>query len=185
MILAAVNGVRPGPCSSRLARKPPKTITELHEVMDKYIRSDTVFRSKTEALKPQTHPPLRPPQRNQYPHNEPINVNTIETTPPQRQRQQPYPASQQNPTNSQNNNRDNTQSRPNPRDPVKLYCHFCGLGKGHSTKQCACFMKGKEYQVAQQAAASGPPKPVNYTRRQPTPATAPYHYTPVNYGIPS
>ena len=58
VILAAVNGVRPGPCSSRLARKPPKTIVELHEVMDKYIRSDIVFRSKTEALKPQMRPPL-------------------------------------------------------------------------------------------------------------------------------
>ena len=49
VILAAVNGVRTGPCSLRLTRKPPKTIVELHEVMDKYIRSDTIFRSKTEA----------------------------------------------------------------------------------------------------------------------------------------
>jgi hypothetical protein len=78
VILAAVNGVRPGPCSSRLARKPPKTITELHKVMEKYIRSDTVVHSKTKALKPQMCPPPRPPQRNQYPRNEPINVNTID-----------------------------------------------------------------------------------------------------------
>ena len=73
------------------------------------------------------------------------------------------------PDNSQNDNRDNTQSRPNLRDPVKLYYHFYGLGKGHSTKLCACFVKGKEYQEAQQATALGPPKPINYTRRQPTP----------------
>ena len=53
------------------------------------------------------------------------------------------------------------------------------------TKQCAYFAKGKEYQEAQQAAASGPPKPINCTRRQPTTATTPYHYTPVKYGIPS
>jgi len=50
VILTAVNGVRLGPCSLRLARKPPKTITELHELMEKYIRSDIVFRSKIEAL---------------------------------------------------------------------------------------------------------------------------------------
>jgi hypothetical protein len=53
------------------------------------------------------------------------------------------------------------------------------------TKQYACFAKGKEYQEEQQAATSGPPKPVNYTRRQPTPATTPYQYTLVNYDIPS
>jgi hypothetical protein len=47
-------------------------------------------------------------------------------------------------------------------------------------KQCACFAKGKEYKETQQAAASGPPKPINYTRRLPTPATTPYNYTPVN-----
>ena len=111
-------------------------------------------------------------------------MNTIETTPPQRQRQQPSLRSQQTPANSQNENRDNTQSRPNPRDPAKLYFHLCGPGKGHSTKQCSCFVKGKEYQEARQAAALDPPKPVNYTRRQPTPATTPYQYTPVNYGIP-
>jgi hypothetical protein len=50
VILIAINRVRSGPCSSRLARKPPKTIAELHEVMEKYIRSDTVFHSKTKAL---------------------------------------------------------------------------------------------------------------------------------------
>ena len=43
VILAAVNGVRPGPCSLRLTRKPPKNIVELHEVMEKYGRADTVF----------------------------------------------------------------------------------------------------------------------------------------------
>ena len=52
------------------------------------------------------------------------------------------------------------------------------------TKQCSYFTKGKEYQEAQRATASGPPKPVNYTRRQPTPVNTPYHYTLVNYGIP-
>ena len=92
---------------------------------------------------------------------------------------------QQTPANSQNDNRDNTQNRPNPRDPAKLYCHFYGPGKGHMTKQCVYFAKGKEYQEAQQAAALGPPKPVNYTRRQPTTATTPYHFTLVNSGIPS
>lgn len=49
VILAAVNGLRPGPCSSRLAKKPAKTIAELHEVMEKYSRVDIDFRSKTEA----------------------------------------------------------------------------------------------------------------------------------------
>jgi hypothetical protein len=32
--------------------------------MEKYIKSDIVFRSKTEALKPQTRLPLMPLQRN-------------------------------------------------------------------------------------------------------------------------
>jgi hypothetical protein len=158
---------------------------ELNEVMEKYSRADTVFRSKTEALKPQMHPPLRPPQRNQYPRNDAINVNAIEATPPQRQKQQPNQRPQQTPATSQNNKWDHTQNRPNPRDPAKLYSHFCGPGKGHTTKHCAYFAKGKEYQEAQQATASGLPKPVNYTRRQPTPVTTPYHYTPVNYDIPS
>jgi hypothetical protein len=54
VILATTNGVRSGPCSSRLARKPSKTIVELHEVMEKYIRSDTMHRTKTENLRPQT-----------------------------------------------------------------------------------------------------------------------------------
>jgi hypothetical protein len=44
VIIAATNGVRPGPCASRLTRKPPKNITELHKVMEKYIRSDTLQR---------------------------------------------------------------------------------------------------------------------------------------------
>jgi hypothetical protein len=61
VILAAVNGVRPRPCSSRRARKPPKTIAELHEVMEKYIRSDIVHCTKTGALRPQVCPPPRPP----------------------------------------------------------------------------------------------------------------------------
>lgn len=43
VILAAANGLRLGLCSSRLARKPPKTIAELHEVMKKYSRVDTVL----------------------------------------------------------------------------------------------------------------------------------------------
>jgi hypothetical protein len=47
--LAAVNKVRLGPCSSRLSRKPPKTIADLHEVMEKYSRADTIFRTKTKA----------------------------------------------------------------------------------------------------------------------------------------
>ena len=49
VILAAINRVRPGPCSSRIARKTPKTIVELHEVMEKYSRADTIFRTKTKA----------------------------------------------------------------------------------------------------------------------------------------
>ena len=85
VILAAVNGVRPVPCSSRLARKPSKTITELHEVMENYIRSDTVHRTKIDALRPQVRPPLSLPQHNQYPRNEAINVNAIESAPPQQQ----------------------------------------------------------------------------------------------------
>jgi hypothetical protein len=61
VILTVVNGVRPRPCSSGLARKPPKTIAELHEVIEKYIRLDTVHHTKTDSLRPQVHPPLRPP----------------------------------------------------------------------------------------------------------------------------
>ena len=52
VILAAINRVRLGPCSSRLARKSTKTIAELHEVMEKYSRADTVFRSKTNPQRP-------------------------------------------------------------------------------------------------------------------------------------
>jgi hypothetical protein len=59
VILAAVNRVRPRPCSSRLARKPPKTIAELHEVMEKYSRADIVFCTKTEAQRSQAHQPLK------------------------------------------------------------------------------------------------------------------------------
>ena len=80
VILEAINGVRLGPCSSMLMQNPPKTIAELHEAKDMYIGSDTILCSKTMALKPQTRLPLWPPQRNQYPRNEPINVNTIEST---------------------------------------------------------------------------------------------------------
>jgi len=43
VILAAVNSLWPGPCSSRLARKPAKTIAELHKVMEKYGIADTYF----------------------------------------------------------------------------------------------------------------------------------------------
>jgi hypothetical protein len=87
VMIVATNGVRPGPCAYRLARKPPKHIAELHKVMEKYIISDTVHHSKTEAFRPQNQPPMRLQQRNQYPRNDPINVNTIEATPPQQQRQ--------------------------------------------------------------------------------------------------
>jgi hypothetical protein len=87
VIIVATNGVRLGPCAYRLARKPPKLIVELHKVMEKYIRSDIVHRSKIEAFRPQNQSPMRQQQRNQYPRNDPINVNTIEATPPQQQRQ--------------------------------------------------------------------------------------------------
>ena len=146
--------------------------------MEKYIRLDTIYRTKTDALRPQVRPPLRLPQRNQYPRNEAINVNAIESAPPQQQRQQQNQRPQSTPAASQNDNRTNVQNRPNQRDPAKVYCHFCGPGKGHMTKQCACFAKGKEYQEAHQVAASGPPKPVNYTRRQPTPASSTYQRPP-------
>lgn len=43
VILAAVTGLRSGPSSSRLARKPATTIAELHEVMEKYCRADAHF----------------------------------------------------------------------------------------------------------------------------------------------
>ena len=43
VILATINGLMLGLCPSRLATKPPKTITELHEVMEKYDRANTVF----------------------------------------------------------------------------------------------------------------------------------------------
>jgi hypothetical protein len=76
VIIVATNGVRPGPCAYRLTRKPPKHIAELHKVMEKYIRLDTVHRSKTEAFWPQNQPPTRQQQRNQYPRNDAINVNT-------------------------------------------------------------------------------------------------------------
>jgi hypothetical protein len=44
-----MSGLRPGPCSSRFARKPGKNIIELHEVMEKYGMADIDFRTKTEA----------------------------------------------------------------------------------------------------------------------------------------
>jgi hypothetical protein len=45
---------------NRLTRKPPKTIAELHEVMEKYSRAETIFCSKTEAQRSQKRPPPRP-----------------------------------------------------------------------------------------------------------------------------
>jgi hypothetical protein len=44
-----MSGLRPGLCSSRFARKPGKNIIELHEVMEKYDRADTDFKTKIEA----------------------------------------------------------------------------------------------------------------------------------------
>lgn len=138
---------------------------------------------KSEAQQAQPRPPPRPQQRDTYPRREPVSVNTIDSTSPQHHRQQQTPR-QQGPS-SQGQNRNNIPNRPPPTDPSKLYYHFCGLGKGHTTKQCACFAKGKEFQEAQQAASSTP-KLVNHTRRQPNPPqNQPYHYTPIHYSIPS
>jgi hypothetical protein len=144
VIIAATNGVRPGPCASRLARKPPRDTAELHEVMDKYIRSDTVHHSKIEALRPHSRPSPVNQQRTRYPRSEPYAVNTIETAPPQQQRHQQR--TQQPPPEGRHEARSTNQNRPFQRNQSKIYCHFCGPDKGHTTKQCTYFAKGKEFQ---------------------------------------
>lgn len=63
VILAIINGLRSRPRSSRLARKLATTVSELHEVMEKYCRADANFRMNSEAQRSQTRPPPRPQQR--------------------------------------------------------------------------------------------------------------------------
>lgn len=53
VILAAVSGLWPGPYSSMFVRKVAKTITELHEVREKYSRADTDYRTKSESHRSQ------------------------------------------------------------------------------------------------------------------------------------
>jgi len=48
-ILALVNVLRPGPFSSRLARKPATSVADLHKIMEKYYRVDANFRMKFKA----------------------------------------------------------------------------------------------------------------------------------------
>lgn len=141
VILALVNGLRPGPCSSKLSRKPAKTIAELHNIVDKYARADTDYRAKTEVQRNQYRPQNRQPPREPYPRRDQVAVNNIDRAPPPNRQMQPshkqpsYP----NPNGGTLDNQNGTSHK----DLNKLYCHFCGPAKGHTTKQCCASPKAK------------------------------------------
>ena len=181
VILAAVSGLRPGPCSSKFARKPANSIEELHETMERYCRADMDFRAKSDARRSQQRPQPRPQPRESNPRQEQSNVGAINkaTSYEHQTRDAHHPSSQA------------PQALPPPpnqryqqRDPAKMYCHFCGMGKGHTTKQCECFAKGKEFQESGKTAMSDP-RTINHTRKPSFhPPNPTYHYTPINYGLP-
>jgi len=132
VILIAIAGIHPGPCHSKLSRRNPKTLFDLHDIMEKQTRADTDHRAKTEAFRPQT--PLTHPrqQRNeQHRQVEPVLVRAIDTIPPQQNNVKPPQPQreQQNPSDNRT-----TLNNKRQREPSKPYCHYCGPEKGHTTK---------------------------------------------------
>ena len=117
----------------RFTRKPTTTLVELHHVMEKYCRSDMDFRLKTEAQRSQPRPPPRLLQRLPYHHGEQINVNAIDNTPLLAQIKQQITKVPEHPV-SKSDSRNNLANRGPPKDPYKIYCHFCVPSKGDTIK---------------------------------------------------
>jgi hypothetical protein len=76
MIDALINGLTPGPTTSHLTRKKPKTIDELFHELEEYIMSDDDHRrrvaERNEARQGNREMMLRPQFQN------PRNINNVE-----------------------------------------------------------------------------------------------------------
>jgi hypothetical protein len=130
VIMAAVSCMRPGPCHSKIERRQPKTLAELHEILKKYCRADNSHKAKVDALRPphQQQQAQRPPRFDNAPCADFARVGAIAASPPA----DPRPP----PPTAKHNSRDqraggDSRNRPPQRQP---YYHFCGPDKGHFTK---------------------------------------------------
>jgi hypothetical protein len=168
VIEAMIKGLRPGPSAQYFARKPPQTLEKLLQKMDEYIRADNDFRQRREEA-------LRFSEMTRgfggrfYPRHVRSIHNSTQNDNKGSQQQRPQCSSQAS------RQQQSSFRPPAPRgrgargfggrfgdQPRKIYCLFCGEGKGHTTRMCHVTIQ-KQKELAEAAAQQSQPKQVMHT----------------------
>jgi hypothetical protein len=168
VIEAMIKGLRPGPTAQYFARKPPQTLEKLLQKMDEYIRADNDFRQRREEVYR-----FSEMTRGFGGRIHPRHVRSIHSS---SQNDDKGSQLQRPQYTSQSWGQQQSSFRPPaPRgrgargfegrygdQPMKIYCLFCGEGKGHTTRMCQITIL-KQKEIAEAEARQNQPKQVLHT----------------------
>jgi hypothetical protein len=168
VIEAMIKGLRPGPTTQYIARKPPQTLEKLLQKMDEYIRADNDFRqTREEAYR------FSEMSRGFGGRIHPRHVRSIHSSSQNddkgNQLQRPQHTSQSS------GQQQSSFRPPAPRGrgsrgfrgrygdpPRKIYFLLCGEDKGHTTRTCQITIL-KQKEIAEAEARLNQPKQVLHT----------------------
>jgi hypothetical protein len=172
VIEAMIKGLRLGPTAQYFARKLPQTLEKLLQKMDEYIRADNDFHQRREEAYRFSEMTRGFGGRIHSRHVRSIH-NSTQSDDRGSQQQRPQYFSQAS------GQQQSSFRPPAPRgrgtrgfggrfgdQPRKIYCLFCGEGKGHTTRMCHVTIQ-KQKEIAEVVAQQNQPKQVMHT--------APYH----------
>jgi hypothetical protein len=159
VIEAMIKGLWPGPAAQYFARKPPQTLEKLLQKMDEYIRAGNDFRQRREeALR--FSEMTRGFRGRFYPRHVRSIHKSTQNDDKASQQQRPQCSSQAS------GQQQSSFRPPVPRgrgargfggrfgdQPRKIYCLFCGEGKGHTTRMCHITVQ-KQKELAEAAATT-------------------------------
>jgi hypothetical protein len=168
VIEAMIKGLRPGPMAQYFARKTPQTLEKLLQKMDEYVRADNDFHQRreeayrfsemTRGFRGRIHP-----RHIRSIHNS--NPSDDRGSQPQRQQHSSQSSGPQQssfrPPVPRGRGRRGFEGRYEDQ-PRRLYCLFCGEGKGHTTRTCQVTIQ-KQKEIAKAEARQNQPKQVLHT----------------------
>jgi hypothetical protein len=168
VIEAMIKGLRPGPTAQYFARKPPQTLEKLLQKMDEYIWADNEFRQRREEAYRFSEMTRGLGGRIHLRHVRSIHNSTQSDDKGSQPQRSQY-------TSQSSGQQQSSFRPPAPRgrgargfggrfgdQPRKIYCLFCGVDKGHTTRMCQITIQ-KQKEIAEAKARHNQPKQVLQT----------------------